>query len=183
MIKTFLALLVLSGLAAAQPVGAGLKVGGVLNDILAVRGVPTFAQYSAEAHRYIVGGYFELHLPAQMAVEVDALYRNYAFTIAGGSPTVNSWEFPLLLKHKILPGPVKPYFEGGLSFSHLSDIPNVSINHATNYGIVVGGGVELHLAVLKISPEVRYNGWIFQSFDGLAQSKRNQVSLLVGIGF
>src|SRR5258708_37936358 len=109
MIKTFWALLVFSGLAAAQPVGAGLKVGSLLTDVLSVRGVPTFAQYNAEAHRYIVGGYVELRLPAQMAVEVDALYRNYAFTIAGGSPTVNSWEFPMLLKHKMLPGPVKPY--------------------------------------------------------------------------
>ena len=118
-----------------------------------------------------------------MAVEVDALYRNYDFMNAGVNSGVGSWEFPMLLKHKILAGPVKPYFEGGLSFNHLSDVKTVSINHLNNYGIVAGGGVELHLLVLKISPEVRYNGWIFRGFDGLAQSNRNQISFLVGIGF
>ena len=181
MVKTFSMLFVLAGMSGAQPVGGGLKVGGVLNDVLALRSVPTVAAFTADAHRYIVGPYVELRLPAQMAVEVDALYRNYSFTNAGMGTSIGSWEFPMLLKHKILPGPVKPYFEGGLSFNHLSGV--LSVAHATNYGIVAGGGVELHLLALKISPEVRYNGWIFRSFDGLAQSSRNQFSVLVGIGF
>jgi len=183
MVKTFSTLLVLAASAVAQTVGGGLKVGGVLTDILNSPSVATLAPFTADAHRYIVGPYFELRLPAGMAVEVDALYRNYDFRNAGVGAGVNSWEFPMLLKHKMLPGPVKPYFEGGLSFNRLSDIPNVSINHLTNYGIVAGGGVELHLLFLKVSPEVRYNGWIFRSFDGLAQSNRNQFSILVGIGF
>ena len=181
MLKTFSILFVLAGISAAQPVGAGLKVGGVLNDVLTVSNSPTLAAFTAEAHRYIVGPYVEIRLPAQMAVEVDALYRNYSFTNAGTGASIGSWEFPMLLKHKILPGPVKPYFEGGLSFNHLSGI--LSVAHATNYGIVAGGGVELHLLALKISPEVRYNGWVFHGFDGLAQSSRNQFSALVGIGF
>jgi hypothetical protein len=183
MVKTFSMLFVLTGWAAAQPVGGGLKVGGVLTDVLKVQNFPTFAQFSAEGHRHIVGPYVELRLPFQMAVEVDALYRNYSFTNAGSSSSVGSWEFPMLLKHKMLAGPVKPYFEGGLSFNRLSDVKTVSINHLNNFGIVAGGGVELHLLVLKISPEVRYNGWIFRGFDGLAQSNRNQLSLMVGIGF
>src|SRR6266849_5343444 len=41
MVKTFSILLVSTGLVAAQPVGAGLKVGGLLNDVLSVRSVPT----------------------------------------------------------------------------------------------------------------------------------------------
>jgi hypothetical protein len=183
MVKTFSMILVLAGMAAAQPVGAGLKVGGILNDVLKVQNFPTFAVFNAEAHRHIIGPYVELRLPFGMAVEVDALYRNYSFTNAATKASVGSWEFPLLLKHKMLAGPIKPYFEGGLSFNRLSDVAGVSINHLTNYGIVAGGGVELHLLVLKISPEVRYNGWVFRGFDGLAQSSRNQVSLLVGIGF
>src|SRR5437016_1194018 len=135
MLKTFLAPFVLAGLAAAQPVGAGLKAGGVLNDVLKIQNLPTFAQFNAEAHRYIVGPYVEIRLPFQMAVEVDALYRNYSFTNAGTSSSVGSWEFPMVLKHKMLPGPVKPYFEGGLSFNRLADVKSVSINHLTNYGI------------------------------------------------
>ena len=50
----------------------------------------------------------------------------------------------------------------------------------------MGAGVEFHLALLKISPEVRYNGWTLHTFDspgGLLQSNRNQAAILVGISF
>src|SRR5436309_87001 len=98
MLKTFSMLLVFAGLACAQPVGAGLKVGGLLTDALTVRNVPTLAAFTAEGHRYIVGPYVELRLPFQLAVEVDALYRNYDFMNAGVNSGVGSWEFPMLLK-------------------------------------------------------------------------------------
>ena len=88
-----------------------------------------------------------------------------------------------MLKHRLLGGPIRPYFEGGLSFSRLSDIRNFAVQHRSNNGLVVGGGVELRFLPLKISPEVRYNGWVFRNFDGILQTNRNQLSVLVGIGF
>ena len=183
MLKTFSMLFVMTGFAAAQPVGAGIKVGGLLNDILKVQSIPTFATFSAEANRLEVGPYVEIRLPAGMAVEADALYHSYAFSNAGIASTVRAWEFPLLLKHKLLAGPIKPYFEGGVSIGRLFNLQSVPNNHLTNYGVVVGGGVELHLLFFRLSPELRYNGWALRNFDSLAQSTRNQVSLLVGIGF
>ena len=187
MSKTFLALLVLAAgfiaPALAQPVGAGLKVGAPFTDAVKVRSVPTFAQFSAESSHYIIGPWVEVRLPFRMAIEADALYRKYDFSNAGLPSSTNTWEFPVVLKHKLLSGPVKPYFGAGLSFSHLSDIKTVSINHLSNYGIVAEGGVELNLLLLKISPEVRYTGYGFRHFDGLVQSNRNQVAFLVGFGF
>ena len=119
-----------------------------------------------------------------MAVEVDALYRSYDFRTAGVGASGSSWEFPVLIKHRFFAGPVRPYFDAGLSFSRLSDIKLSSLNHRSNYGIVVGGGLEFNLFLMKVSPEVRYTGWAFRNFDGSqVQSKRNQLAVLVGFGF
>ena len=175
--KTFLSLLVFAGFASAQPFGAGLKVGVPATDAYKVFPFPRPGTvFTAGQPRYTVGPYVELRLPAGMAVEVDALYRNYDFA--------SSWEFPVLLKHRISLPLVKPFFDGGVSFSNLSDLRGLSVNHHSNYGIVVGGGVEFHLLLIKVSPEIRYTGWAFRNFDSdLLQTKRNQLTVLFGIGF
>ena len=105
------------------------------------------------------------------------------FFNASISASGRSWEFPVVVKHKLLVGPVRPYFEAGLSFQHLSDIRLVGVNHNSNCGIVAGGGLELRLGASRISPEIRYTGWTLRNFDSVVQSHRNQVTLLFGIGF
>ena len=184
--KTFLVFLGLAASAAAQPVGAGLKVGVPLTDALKVQNFPTaapLAPFLADTSNFTIGPFVELRLPLRMSVEADALYRKYSFRNAGVPSSTSSWEFPVVLKHRFLAGPVKPYFEGGFSFSRLSDIRTFSINHLSNYGVVAGGGVELSALFLKVAPEVRYTGWALRGFDGPAQSRRNQVAFLVGFGF
>jgi hypothetical protein len=183
MFRTFVAVFVLTSAALAQPIGVGLKVGGLLNDVLTNRNFPTFAPFSAEAHRYILGPYVELRIPEGLSVEANALYRQYDFTTAGVTNRVGAWEFPLLLKHKLFGSPIRPYFEGGLAIGALSGAAGTPYNHRVNYGIVAGGGVEVKALFLRVSPEIRYNGWAFRYFDANAQSSRNQVELLVGIGF
>ena len=179
--KTFLSLFVFAGFASAQPFGAGVKIGVPATDAYKVFPFPKPGTvFTAGQPRFTGGPYVELRLPAGMAVEVDALYRNYDFLSAGAS----SWEFPVLLKHRISLPLVKPFFEGGVSFSQLSDLGGLSVNHNSNYGIVVGGGVEFHLLLIKVSPEIRYTGWAFRNFDSdVLQTKRNQLTVLFGIGF
>jgi len=182
--KTFLSFLVFAGFASAQPFGAGLKVGVPATDAFKVLPVPTFAAFTDDQPRYTVGPYVELRLPARMAIEVDALYRSYDFINAGVGAPASSWEFPVLVKHRFAAGPVRPYFDAGVSFLRLSDINLASLNHRSNYGVVVGGGVEFNLFLVKVSPEIRYTGWAFRNFDGsLVQSNRNQLAVLFGFGF
>jgi hypothetical protein len=184
LLKTFLCFLVTAACGLAQPLGAGLKVGVPVTDAFKVLPVPTLAVFSGDAPRYTFGPYVELRLPARMAIEVDALYRSYDFRSAGVGASASSWEFPVLLKHRLASGLVRPYFDAGVSFSRLSDISLASLNHRSNYGIVVGGGVEVKLLLIKVSPEVRYTGWAFRNFDGSqVQSNRNQLAVLVGFGF
>src|SRR5690349_4830922 len=182
--RTLVTFLFLAFAAEAQPLGAGLKIGVPVTDAFKVLPFPTFAVFTADAPRYTVGPYVELRLPARMAVEVDALYRSYDFRSAGVGATASSWEFPVLVKHRFPVPLVKPYFDAGVSFSRLSDIKLSSLNHRSNYGLVVGGGVEFKLFLIKVSPELRYTGWAFRNFDGAQlQTIRNQLTVLFGLGF
>ena len=189
MLKTISLFLFVTASLLAQPFSLGLKAGVPLTDALSVQ--PSDAvQYVQNTHRYTVGPYFELHLPARLSIEVDALYRSYDYRqIQPASTTqpVSSWEFPVLAKYQLLGGPIRPYIEGGVSFSRLTDVAEVvDLNHRNNYGIVIGGGVEFRLGPLRISPEIRYNGWALQNFSsplGALTSNRNQAAVLVGIGF
>ncbi len=121
-----------AAIAQAQLVSVGVK-GGVstLN--------PTNA--NDESKRYLVGPSVEVSLPANFAIEVDALYQRlgtdysylapFAFStgvvqpgaipITGYPLTLrqrgNSWEFPLLMKYYIRPvHHLRPFFSGGFSF-------------------------------------------------------------------
>jgi len=178
---------------AAQPVGGGIKLGVPFTDAFQSISTQTF---QASPQRFVVGPYVEIRLPGQLSIEVDALHQNLDFFSAGVALNSGQWEFPVVVKHKMLPGPFKPYFEGGIAVSRLSDVRAVIVNHTQNFGIVAGGGVEIHLLSLKLSPEIRYDGWFFRNFDtsvpgsatsgvfpSVVQSHRNQLAFLVGFGF
>src|SRR5579871_3506403 len=94
--------LAFSGVAAAQPVGAGIKIGTSLTDALsAAHG------YSLSSSRpFLVGPYIEVRLPLGLAVEADALYEANLFpsVVNGG----NSWIFPVLAKYRFFKGPIRP---------------------------------------------------------------------------
>ena len=167
--------------AQAQPFGAGLKLGATLTDAISSaqnESVPNAASL-------IVGPYVEIRLPAGFSVEGDALYYPslYSSLVGGGSV----WQFPILAKLRLLKGPIRPFIEGGPAYSHLSDVTTLpNLLHSSNFGITLGGGVELKLFALRISPEIRYNGFIFtniQSPLGYFESNRNQAVFLVGFGF
>jgi len=184
--KTFICSIVLITSAAAQPVVAGLILGAPLTDAIRVNSVPAFAAVSANNGEFVIGPYVEIKLPLKFSLEVDALHRGYSFVLTPGASTtsVDSWEFPVLAKYKLWKGPVRPYAEGGLVFSHISgvsQVPNVLYNN--DYGIALGAGIEIRALVLRISPEIRYDGFVFKNFGDQIQSLRNQAMFMVGIGF
>jgi hypothetical protein len=177
----FWTLLLFPTLAAAQPFGAGVKLGSTLNNAITA----TSTLSIPDDHHFIVGPYVEVRLPFGFSAELDALHASslYSSVLNGGS----TWQFPLLAKYKLLKGPVKPFIEGGVSFSHITDLKNIpDLNHTGNFGVVLGGGVEVKLLAPRISAEIRYNGWALkniQSPTGLFESNQNQVSFLLGLGF
>jgi len=187
----FLFLLGIAPVLAQSPFGFGLKAGVPLNDALSSDPSAPIP-YVQSTHRYVIGPFVEVRLPARFSVEVDALYRSYDYRQLSGwivaPPAVSpgAWEFPVLARKALLGGPIQPYIEGGVALSHLSVADVVELNHRNNYGIVLGAGVSVHLGLFRIAPELRYNGWAFKDFEsptGSLQSNRNQVVVLVGIGF
>jgi opacity protein-like surface antigen len=191
--KTFRLILVFSlflGAAAAQPVMGGLKIGAPLTDAFNVATVPSpFTSFTANANGYTLGPFVEVRLPLNLSIEGDALYRGYNFNLGlvnmtSASSHGSRWDFPIVAKYHFFKGPVKPYVEGGLDFSHLNDITQaLGPNHNSNFGVVLGAGVQVNLLVLRISPEIRYTGDTLKNFTGVLDSNRNQVAFLVGIGF
>jgi hypothetical protein len=195
----------------AQQVGFGIK-GGVraTNDIDGSFGT------SSESSRYVVGPMVEATLPHGFSGEADALYSrpgyNSIFSNAFGSSTNKargtSWEFPLLIKHR-LPFPlIHPYAELGYAPRRTSgsiSSTGSSINPSTgsrqdfsgntpwrsmiSHGLVAGVGAEASIGGLRIAPEIRYTRWNkdvineFGSQGYFVSSGMNQVQVLVGVSW
>lgn len=183
--KFFLPLL-LTASAFAQPFSLGVKVGLPLTDFVnTVQGVT-----STTTNRYLVGPTAELHLPWGFGAEIDALYRHFDYqNIAGSTVTaianVNStgdWEFPLLLKYRFPAKVVRPYVDAGVAWDRLS---NVGVRKSTTMGAVVGVGLDVHVLLVHILPELRYTRWTDQHFNiaNVLNSNQNQAEFTVGITF
>lgn len=118
--------------ASAQPVSVG-ALGGV-------RPTDVFS-YGDESKPYAVGGSVEIHLPAQFAIEADALYERIdqlsslinigqsssliglstATSIFVSRERGNSWQFPLYMKYYFRPQAAwKPFVGSGFAFRTVS---------------------------------------------------------------
>jgi len=194
----------------AQPISLGIKLGAPLNDAFDTLADPNELLRS-ETKRYTVGPTFELHLPFRLSVELDALYKQASFSsvqrladsVTTAASSVNSWEVPLLLKYRFSGGLVRPFIDTGVSFSTLTGISEIRdffrvpglreqvgdqevFDDRYRTGFVLGGGIELRVPFLRISPEIRYTRWGFKNYRdirGLLDSSDDQAEFLLGITF
>jgi Outer membrane protein beta-barrel domain len=127
--------------------------------------------------------------------------------------TTDSWEVPLLLKYHTPGLPVGTFIEVGPFFQGLGQIRQTRTTRRfdsgvplevtrtntpddlgywrTNSGFVFGGGIELRMKSLKLSPGARTTMWRHKSlysttaasYDGLLGFEQNQVEFLMGITF
>jgi opacity protein-like surface antigen len=178
----------------AQPFSAGVKVGLPLTDFVnTVNGT-----VSSKTNRYLVGPTVELHLPAGFGVELDALYRRFDYSNPVGSTvngvitfantTSSAWEFPLLLKYRFPAKVVRPYVDAGVAWDKVSNLANTlsgSSTKGTTMGAVLGAGLDVHILIIHILPELRFTRWTDQhfNFSNLLHSNQNQAEFMVGITF
>jgi hypothetical protein len=191
--RAFLRLSILVGCAAAvclaQPFSAGIKGGLPLTDF--VNTVESGAATTTE-----------LRLPFGLGVEFDALFRHFNYTtplssVGAALTTVTSssdWEFPLVAKYKFHGKLARPYVEAGVAWDTLTGLkssiqnvvapPPVEQNSITT-GFVMGGGIDIHVLVLHIAPEIRFTRWTSQHFNiaNVVNSNQNQAEVLVGVTF
>ena len=188
----------------------GIKGGVPITDALnSAKGVSS--SYFTNTKRYLVGPTVEFHFPARFSIEVDALYKRVGYQYEASGPTVtattvaNTWEFPLMGKFEILPGPVRPFIDFGGSVRHLSGIRQIrqtisgvtlnqveinnpaEFNKRNDFGLVFGGGIAFKMGRVRISPEVRYTRWGGENFrdpvNSLLRTNRNQGDFMLGITF
>lgn len=186
---------------AQSPISVGVRAGLPLTDLIDANSRSDV--FSATRH-YTVGPTVELNLPAGFGVQVDALYKRFAFGRPGGfigefpaaDTTGNSWEFPVMVKWTA-PGAVAPFVNAGASFRNWSGFDQLGnfvtgqefseIDDKNNVGFVAGGGLSLRMGRVKISPEIRYTRWGVDNFaDGvrnILKSNKNQAEVLVGFTF
>ena len=191
-------------------VSFGVKAGVPITDAFDVAKGNDRA-YFTQTKRYLIGPTFELHLPARFSVEIDGLYKRLGYQYQASGPSVysktvaNSWEFPLLGKFEILPGPIRPFVDAGVSLRHLSGIEQirqtvsgatfeqVQLNNAADFnkrndvGFTFGFGVALKLGPVRFSPELRYTRWGGENFrdpiSALLRTNRDQGDFLLGLTF
>jgi hypothetical protein len=104
-----------------------------------------------------------------------------------------SWEFPVAGQYHISLHSMRPYLEGGLSYNRLSNIygpwsGSVSppaqllptINSFNRRGVLFGGGAEIKLHMIHVTPGLRYTHYSKGETFLLAP---NSVDFLVGLTF
>jgi len=209
-IAAFALLLVAPALGFSQPFSFGAKAGVPVTDFVTVGPGPGYTVTSSTTNRYIVGATFEVHLPFRLAAEVDVLYRHLSYRdgylsdpVTGTTEHVTSGllEFPLLLKYRFPGKRVRPFLDAGPTFDRLIDVTDsfitrsslpyipvetgtgstpIALQNRTAVGFAIGGGLDLHAGVLRLSPELRYTYWASPHFFSGNQSR---AELLFGITF
>jgi len=184
----------------AQSVSFGIK-GSV-----PVTGLGDIDGRSIATERWTAGATVELKLPANLSVGVDALYRRFSYSFDNGfgsdDAKIGHWEVPVFAKYRfesiVPPYVARPFVEAGFVFdrahtsgtdtSSLRGPPGCCSTVTTAYsssqwgaGFLVGGGIEIKAAFLKIAPEVRYTRWQKGLFYDYLE--RNQLAVLVGVRF
>jgi opacity protein-like surface antigen len=197
----------------AQPFSFGIKGGVPLTDFLDTVSDPGLL-FQSNTNRYIIGPTAELHLPFGLGVELDVLYRHFDYTgsgslvneIVNSRTTASAWEFPLLAKYRFPSKVVRPYVDAGVAWDTLTGLTQTvtdtfippgtptttttsnppELQKNTTMGYVVGAGVDVHVLLIHILPEIRYTRWGAQHFlssNGGLSSNQNQAEFLVGITF
>jgi hypothetical protein len=207
-------LILAAAAASAQPFSYGVKGGMPLTDFVDAARAQNINS-STTTNRYIVGVTGEARLPFGLGVEVDVLYRHFRYSQSSGissittnitniDTTSGAWEFPILAKYRFKGKILRPFVDGGVAWDKLSGLTQTvksvvaTVSHttttsspaelanSTTRGYVLGGGLDLKLLLIHITPEVRLTRWGAKHFidtTGIVNSKQNQAEFLVGITF
>lgn len=200
-LSTLVALSTLTAGPACAQVAIGLKAGLNFADLQDIRSLDSVDQIENETkHGFVVGGHLAFPLSGLFKLQVEGLYSIKGATgNAVEGLDVQKWEnkltyleFPVLLKMEPDLPLLKPFLYGGVSVAVLMsaeerirtewfDIKE-SLN-GTDYGLVVGGGLEL----LGFTVEGRYTHGLNDTVENLdphslVEQSRNKVfTVLVGM--
>jgi hypothetical protein len=194
MIKPVLLGLLITGFSFGQTLSVGVLGGAPFNDVVN-NGTFTSVNTVVTSSNFTIGPSLQLNLPLNLRVELDALYRPYGFRLfnqlANNTVSVSGqqWRFPLLFQYRFPFPIVQPFLEVGPSFQHLTGAGSVAsaftgpgkLLHSSDVGIVLGGGVDVKVPLVRLSGELRYTRESVSYFSNI--SNLNQAEVLFGIHF
>jgi hypothetical protein len=175
--------------ACAQGLSVGVYGGAPFTDVehnATISGI----SYEAKSPKFVVGGGLQLNLPLHLRLEFDALARGATYRASNQLVDTNAteWRFPLIMQYRFgTKSMVQPFIGVGASFEHLYQIKNAVTSgtgsFATNSpgGMVIDGGLDFKLKVLRLSTELRYTRQFNDAIVSLSQL--NQADVLVGVHF
>jgi hypothetical protein len=198
----------LSPLAFAQRATFGVVTGGQLTDDFRSISCPDLAgstlpppagcpraiggsRSAVNASRaFIVGPKLNIRFSPSLSVEVEALHRAIRSTQTVSSEvclnadcttrmpftrtateTEFTWEFPVLGRYQMSLGRLKPFVEGGPSFR--------PAENRELTGITAGGGVEIPIGRIRLTPSLRYTHW--QNSGQYLGANPDQLQFILGV--
>ncbi len=136
----------------------------------------------------MVGGYLNFKVPmSPISIQPEVLYTQKGAEESGTTIKLDYLEVPVLAKFSFAPGPATPhvYFGPYIGFVLNSEISgggaSVEIDNAqTDFGGIVGAGLDINLGVTELNAGVRYGFGLTDAFDG-GQGKNGVLSIVAGI--
>jgi hypothetical protein len=198
MVKPLLLGLLIAGFSFGQTLSVGVLGGAPFTDVVhngTVAPITTVVNSS----NFTIGPSLQVSLPLGLRVEFDALYRPYGFKLynqliaaalnPGTSVSGQQWSFPLLLQYRFSFPIARPFLEVGPSFQHLTGTGSLAstitgpgqLLHSSDVGIILGGGVDVKIPLVRLSGELRYTRQTVSNFSNI--SNLNQAEVLFGIHF
>ena len=198
-------------LAIAQPISVGVRGGiHVIDWFKPLQEGPT-VEGSAKSSRGAVGPFVSVKLPARLALQAEALRRNYGFQRSAGrlgffsshEESGSAWDIPALLvwRPDYQENGWQPYAGAGPALRYII-ADYVDINRRPQLfptdppasetripgsrsskqgGAMATAGMERRVGPIVVSAELRYAYWIASRFTGDIGSNRNQLSVLFGV--
>lgn len=193
--------------ASAQHIRFGVVAGTALtSDIRGIHDTfhhlhdPVFGRYSLNLYdrttsrNLIIGPSFEIGLPRDFSVEINALYRKLTSTqtatfiyengqIEGQSQEMvraKTWEFPVLLKYRFPLARFRPYLEAGPSFRVWQEPQALE---PSKTGFTAGAGVDFTFGRFQAGPLLRYTRWAADGAYPGRSTKPDQLEFLGRISF
>ncbi len=145
--------------------------------------------YLAKSPKFTVGAGLQVNLPLRLRLELDALVRPASFKASNlvNNTSATEWRFPLIAQYRLTKGPIVPFVGVGASFAHLYQIKNAVTSGTGSFasnspaGMLIDGGIDLKLKVLRLSGELRYTRQFNDAIVSLSQL--NQAEFLLGLHF
>ncbi|HKK45954.1 MAG TPA: porin family protein [Balneolaceae bacterium] len=137
---------------------------------------------------FLVGAYYELKVPmSPLSIQPEVTYNQKGAESSGTKIKVDYIEVPVLAKLSFSPGPITPHISAGpyAGFVVSSKAENggtsVDINNAqTDFGGIVGAGIDINAGVTKLNLGARYGFGFADAFDG-GSGKNSVFSIVAGL--